>query len=214
MEEIGRFLSRRPNAEQILFHFTRYLDDTRVPHSATHSDRVAVYAELCGRNIGLSEQELNLLRKGSLLHDIGKIAVPKHLLHKNESLTMEEYEIVKLHPILGNLLCASIDALKPILPAIKYHHERYNGSGYPEGLIGDDIPLLARIIGLADCYDALTTNRAYHKALPAREAIKLMHRETLRGLWDPDLFYRFVEALENKPFMRSSYLTASRIAKN
>lgn len=143
----------------------------------------------------LAEEDLLVLKRGGILHDIGKIAIDDSILLKPGPLTAEEFEIIKTHPEIGENICRPLKTLKPVLPIIRYHQERYNGSGYPEGLTHQDIPVHARIIGLVDCYDALTTDRTYRKALPSKFAIQIMNKETEAGLWDPDIFKLLQEIL-------------------
>ena len=115
-------------------------------------------------------------------------------------LTAEEFEIIKTHPEVGENICRPLKTLQPVLPIIRYHQERYNGSGYPEALAGDEIPVHARIIGLVDCYDALTTDRTYRKALPKDFALQIMEKETAAGLWDPGLFKQLREILISEKY--------------
>lgn len=162
-------------------------------HSRTggHSDRLARYAHRLGEHLGLSEDDLQELRLGCLLHDIGKLAVPDSILLKPGSLTAEEMEIVRQHPATGETICAPVKCLRPILPIIRHHHERMNGSGYPDGLRGEEIPLKARILQVADVFDALTSNRAYRKALPSAQALQILRQEATYGWLDASLVWKF-----------------------
>jgi putative two-component system response regulator len=141
-----------------------------------------------GKELALEEADLLILKRGGVLHDIGKIAIDDAILLKPGPLTPEEFEIIKTHPEIGENICRPLNTLQPVLPVIRHHQERYNGSGYPDGLQGEQIPLHARIIGIVDCYDALTTDRTYRKALSKEKALEIMVRETEAGLWDPNLF--------------------------
>ena len=130
----------------------------------------------------------------------GKIAIDDSILLKPGPLTAEEFEIIKTHPEIGENICRPLKTLQPVLPIIRFHQERFNGSGYPESLAGEEIPVHARIIGLVDCYDALTTDRTYRKALPKDFALQIMEKETAAGLWDPDLFKLLREILISEKY--------------
>lgn len=136
-----------------------------------HSGRVALYAAGVGRCLGLSSERLNNLKIAAELHDIGKIAIPEEIINSKGKLTAEEFEIIKRHPDLGVEILRPIGFLKPILPIVRHHHERYNGEGYPEGFAGEEIPLEARILNLADAFDAMTTKRPYNEPLLFPEAL-------------------------------------------
>lgn len=140
-----------------------------------------------GERLGLSEDDLYELRLGCLLHYIGKLAVPDHILLKPARLNAEETEIVRQHPVTGEKICAPLKCLRPILPLIRHHHERIDGSGYPDGLSGEEIPLKARILQVADVYDALTSDRPYREALSSEEALKILRQEAMCGWLDASL---------------------------
>lgn len=146
--------------------------DARDPYTAGHSKRVADMSCKIGKKIGLSEKDIECLELAALFHDIGKIGIPDHILHKAGSLDDEEFNKIKSHPILGYDILKSIEFFSSILPLILYHHERQDGMGYPQGLKGDEIPIGAAIIAIADTYDAMTSDRPYRKALPQEVAIK------------------------------------------
>ncbi len=162
-----------------------------------HARRLATYAGAVGRHIGLSEKDLGILRVGSLLHDVGKNALPPHVLYKCGRLTAEEFATVKFHPIIGDLLCARVPALHSVRPIVRHHHERLDGSGYPDGLFGNDIPFLAQIVGIVDVYDALVTNRPYKPAYDHAHAVDILHREVELGWRRADLVAAFIDAIES-----------------
>jgi len=137
--------------------------DAKDPYTHNHSRNVSQYSRLIAREMGLSEQEMEILERAAILHDIGKIAIPESILNKPERLTREEFEIMKTHPLCGVRIVENIKEMQPILPGMKYHHERYDGKGYPDGLKGEEIPLMARILAVADTYDAITSDRPYRK---------------------------------------------------
>src|SRR5262245_59318626 len=173
--------------------------DARDPYTAGHSERVSYYAELLGRAVGVSPEEQRLLHFGGLFHDIGKIAIRDSVLLKPGKLTPEEYKEIQKHPVAGRELLKEMRTLDAAIPIVYHHHERYDGSGYPEGLKGDSIPLLARIASVADVYDALTTSRPYRAAMTRAEALDLMEAERQKGWWDPELFDEFNAALAALP---------------
>ena len=156
-----------------------------------HSDRLAEHAMQLGESLGLSARDLQELRLGCLLHDIGKVAVPDKILLKPARLNPEEIEIVRQHPVTGEKICVPLKCLRPILPLIRHHHERMDGSGYPDGLYAEEIPLKARILQVADVYDALTTDRPYREAVSTEEALRILHQEALCGWLDASLVWRF-----------------------
>jgi len=159
--------------------------------SEGHSNRMAEYAAELGKEEGLAEQELQELRIACLLHDVGKVAVPDSILMKPGRLDAEETEIVRQHPVVGERICAPLKSLRRILPVIRHHHERMDGSGYPDGLRGEQIPTQARILQIADIYDALTTDRPYRMALSSEEALQILDYEVMRGWLDTPLVSKF-----------------------
>lgn len=165
--------------------------EARHSRAGGHSDRLAEHAIELGESLGLSADDLQELRLGCLLHDIGKVAVPDKILLKPARLNPEETEIVRQHPVTGEKICAPLRCLRPILPLIRHHHEHMDGSGYPDRLYGEEIPLKARILQVADVYDALTSDRPYRKALSSKEALGILHREAKCGWLDASLVWRF-----------------------
>jgi putative nucleotidyltransferase with HDIG domain len=154
-----------------------------------HCERVATYAVAVARGLGLDEAELTTIRLGAYLHDVGKVRVPHEILNKPGRLTPEEFEVMKMHPVYGIELLAAVEFPWDIKPIIRSHHERFDGSGYPDGLRGGEIPLNAQIIGIADVYDALTTTRSYRGAMTKEKALAIMDNE--RPHWRPDVFAAF-----------------------
>lgn len=170
--------------------------DARDSYTAGHSERVAVYAYELGRQIELPDSELTTIHRGSLLHDIGKIAIRDNVLLKRDQLNSEEYEEIKQHTTIGRNLIQNMKTLSKLLPIVYSHHERMDGSGYPEGLVGDDIHLFAQIVAVADVYDALITARPYRPAHPDKNAVEIINKEAAEGLFDKHLISEFVKALE------------------
>jgi putative two-component system response regulator len=156
-----------------------------------HSERLLAYAEQLGESLGLGEEDLHELRIASWLHDIGKINLPENILLKPGPLNAEERRIMQEHPIIGEKICAPLKSLRRILPVIRHHHEKMDGSGYPDGLRGESIPLKARILQVAEIYDALTTNRPYRGALPPEEALQILFSEAQNGWLDAFVVLKF-----------------------
>jgi len=170
--------------------------DARDPYTLGHSARVARLAGALGRRLGLSSAEIDDLEKACLFHDVGKIRTPDRVLQKGQSLDLRETELMRTHPVDGAEILALVPSLRRYIPAVLYHHEWYDGSGYPEGRRGDDIPLHAQIIALADAFDAMTTTRPYRKALSVAEAVEEL--EAFRGTqFSPELTDAFVETVRD-----------------
>lgn len=170
--------------------------ESRDPYTEGHCERLADNASSLGRHLLLDEDEIIALRRGGYLHDLGKIAVPDEILKKGTDLTPEEWVIMKRHPVTGENICRPLKSLRLVLPIIRNHHEHFNGSGYPDGLKGRDIPLLARILQVADVYDALRTARPYKPAHSHDDAAIIMRHEAQAGLWDEELVSEFFSMLE------------------
>jgi putative two-component system response regulator len=151
--------------------------EARDPNTNGHCERLAQHAVLLGRALGLPAEDLHALRQGAYLHDIGKVGLPDAVLLKPGPLTAEETELMRRHPEMGEHLIAPLQSLRRVRPIIRGHHERLDGSGYPDRLRGDEIPLLAQLVGVVDVYDALTSRRPYRAALPAEEAARHLRAE-------------------------------------
>lgn len=156
-----------------------------------HSELMVTYAEQLGKSLGFGEDELQELRIACWLHDVGKIGIPESILLKPGPLNAAETRIIREHPVMGERICAPLKSLRTILPVIRHHHERMDGSGYPDGLRGNAIPLHARIVQVADIYDALTTDRPYRTALSHEEALQILFTETDNGWLDASLVLKF-----------------------
>jgi putative two-component system response regulator len=164
--------------------------EARDPNTNGHCERLAERAVLLGRALGLPPEDLSALRRGGFLHDVGKIGVPDSVLLKPGPLTTEEFTAMKAHPAIGDALCAPLRSLRQARPIILSHHERLDGSGYPHGLRGDQVPLLAHLVGIVDVHDALTSRRPYRKALRDDVARQYLLDEVRRGRFSA----RYVEA--------------------
>ncbi len=193
-----RYTDALEDAENVIVALARTVD-ARDPYTQQHSERVALYGGLLAAAVGLEGTDLAAVRRGGLFHDIGKIAVRDAILLKPGRLTAEEFDEIKRHPAEGRRLLQGMRTLAYALDVVTYHHERLDGSGYPEGLRGETIPLTARVITIADIYDALTTPRTYRPAMSRDQALRVMAAEVERGWWDPRLFREFCALIENEP---------------
>jgi putative two-component system response regulator len=167
----------------------------RDPYTEGHCERLAGRAADFGRHLRLDSDSIVALRRGGYLHDLGKIAVPDAILKKGSDLTLQEWEIMKRHPVTGESICKPLKSLRLVLPIIRHHHEHADGSGYPDGLRAGEIPLLPRVLQVVDVYDALRTARPYKPALSHDEAAQTMREEARRGLWDSALVNEFFSML-------------------
>src|SRR6266852_246416 len=183
---LKQFTDELESAETVLFSLALSIE-AKDPYTEGHCDRLSKYSVALAEKLGLPEDLRVALRRGGLVHDIGKLAVPEHILLKPGPLTPEERKIMEQHTIVGERICAPLRSFRHVLPIIRHHHEKRDGSGYPDGLRGEQIPLTARILQIVDIYDALTTERPYRKALPVKEAIAIMREEVKRGWWDGSL---------------------------
>lgn len=174
--------------------------EARDPHQTGHAQRVADYATLLARQAGLSDDEVGWVRLGALVHDIGNVAVPKEVLAKADALTPEERQIVRVHTVMGDALAAQLDFPEEIRPIVRSHHEHWSGGGYPDGLAGEQIPLAARIVSVAEVFDALTTPRSFRAAYTSGEALRVMAHDC-EGMFDPLLFGAFREMVDAGAFL-------------
>jgi putative two-component system response regulator len=172
--------------------------EARDPYTEGHCERLARDASELGRYLGFDDDCVIALRRGGYLHDLGKIAVPDEILKKGSNLTAEEWEIMKQHPVVGERICRPLKSLRLELPIIRHHHEHSDGSGYPDGLRGGDIPLLPRVLQVVDIYDALRTARPYKPALAHEQAAFTMREEAKAGLWDEELVDEFFHMLDKR----------------
>jgi putative nucleotidyltransferase with HDIG domain len=173
--------------------------EAKDPYTAGHSARVAEIAVAVGIELRLNLEQLDALRFGALFHDIGKLAVPDAILTKPDRLTDEEYELIKRHSDEGGRIVGKFGRLRPTVPIIRYHHERWGGGGYPDGLVGEQIPIEAAIVGLADAWDAMTTDRPYHRALTFEEAAEQI-REGRGSQFVPEVVDAFFRVLRMRRF--------------
>ncbi|HLH38276.1 MAG TPA: HD domain-containing phosphohydrolase [Bryobacteraceae bacterium] len=196
-------------AETILFALAQSVEH-RDKYTGMHCERLASYSIALGRALGLPRQDQLALYRGGYLHDIGKIGIPDSILFKRGLLTDEEWQAMRLHTIRGEEICRPMKTLAPVLPIIRSHHERWDGTGYPDRLAGEEIPLLARILQVADIYDALTTARPYKPAFTHQHAVEIMLEEARRGWRDPELVPLFAEICQ-KPYVDELNPAASSV---
>lgn len=184
-------------SENILFSLVKALE-AKDQYTRGHSERVAHHAIALAKHIGLGEKQIEILRKGALLHDIGKIGVREDVLMKPGKLTEEEFQHIKKHPEMGYDICKPLKSLAPSLPVIRSHHERIDGKGYPDGLKGDEIPLPAKITSIVDSFDAMTTDRPHRHKMQPQDALKIFKKEREKGQWDPKLVDAFLEVMSKR----------------
>ena len=178
----------------ILFALAKALE-ARDDNTSSHSLNVTRYSMLLGENIGLDEEELRALSQGALMHDLGKIGIPDNILKKPGGLDESEFEIIKQHPMMTSEILATLETSDHFAAIARSHHERWDGTGYPDGLNGEDIPLLARIVAIADAWDAMTSNRVYRNAMNENIALDIFEREQDSGQWDPYLVGKFIKLI-------------------
>ena len=181
--KIKQFTDELEHAENVLFALALSIE-AKDPYTEGHCDRLAESSEALAKRLGVSDEERIALRRGGVIHDIGKVAVPDQILLKPGPLTPEERKVMQQHTVVGAGICSPLKSFRSVVPIIRHHHEKIDGSGYPDGLKGDAIPLTARILQTVDIYDALTTDRPYRKAMTPDRAFGLMREEVKRGWWD------------------------------
>ena len=184
-------------AESVVFTLARSIEG-KDPYTHGHCERLSLYSARLGERLGLPEEQVTALRRAGVVHDIGKVAVPDSILLKPGPLSAEEWKIMRDHTIVGERICAALKSFRHVLPIIRHHHEKLDGSGYPDGLCGEGIPISARVLQVVDVYDALTTKRPYKRALSCDEAFQTMEQEVGKGWWDPRIFHEFQKLIEDR----------------
>lgn len=195
--KLKEFTDELETAESVLCTLALSVE-SRDPYTVGHCERLALNASNLGRHLGLDQESIVALRRGGYLHDLGKIAVPDEILKKGTNLTAEEWAVMKLHPVTGETICRPLKSLRLVLPIIRNHHEHSDGSGYPDGLRRNEIPLLPRVLQVVDVYDALRTARPYKAALSHEQAAFTMREEARAGLWSEELVGEFFSLLERQ----------------
>lgn len=193
-----RLTDQLDSAETLLFSLARLIE-AKDETTGDHCSRLAHMSMEFGRALGLSSNEREALRRGGIMHDIGKLGIPDSILLKNGPLNNDEWVIMRKHTVIGAHLCEGMASMRDVVPIILHHHERWDGSGYPYGLAGDDIPLLARVFQIIDIYDALSSERPYKKPLTRQNIIDIYQEETAKGWRDPVLVSEFLKILQNQP---------------
>ena len=193
--KLKHFTDELEHAETVLFSLARSIE-AKDPYTEGHCERLSKYSVALAERLRLPEEQREALRRGGIVHDIGKVAVPEHILLKPGPLTPEERKIIEAHTVIGERICAPLKSFGLVLPMIRHHHEKLDGSGYPDGLKGDQIPLMVRVLTTVDIYDALTTDRPYRKALSPEEAFVQIRKEIEQGWWDGALVEKFQRLLE------------------
>jgi putative two-component system response regulator len=193
---LKQFTDELENAETVLCSLAVSIE-AKDPYTEGHCERLSKYSVALAERLGLPEEQRVALRRGGMVHDIGKVAVPEHILLKPGPLTPEERKVIEQHTIVGERICAPLKSFRHVLPIIRHHHEKMDGSGYPDGLSGDQVPLTARVLQVVDVYDALTTQRPYKRAMSRAEGLKTMEHEVKKGWWDPHIFGEFQEVIRD-----------------
>ena len=195
-------------AELVLFTLARSIEG-KDPYTHGHCERLAEYSAHLGAHLGLPDDQLTALRRGGVVHDIGKVAVPDSILLKPSKLSDEEWKLMREHPMVGERICAPLKSFRNVLPIIRHHHEKFDGSGYPDGLRGESIPVTARVLQIVDVYDALTTERPYKRPFSPIEAVRTMKEEVAKGWWDAEIFAEFEKLIGNSGVLPLSRGTAA-----
>src|SRR5262245_7077409 len=194
---LKRFTDELESAEAVILGLGATIE-ARDPCTNGHCQRLAHYATRLGKALELDADDLAALERGGFLHDIGKIAVPDRVLLKGGALDPHESRVMRKHPLVGDSLCAGLRSLNKVRPIVRHHHERLDGTGYPDGLRTGEVPLLAQIVGVVDVFDALTTERPYRRAaLPCAEAFQVLTDEAVKGWRDRALVDAFVDVVAN-----------------
>ena len=183
-------------AEAVLFTLARSIEG-KDPYTHGHCERLSEGSARLGAHLGLAEEEITALRRAGVVHDIGKVAVPDAILLKPGKLTEDEWKLMREHSVVGERICAPLKSFRLVLPIIRHHHEKLDGSGYPDGLRGDAIPMTARILQIVDVYDALTTERPYKRAFSIADALQTMREEVDKGWWDRHIFDEFEQLIKS-----------------
>jgi putative two-component system response regulator len=194
--------------EGILFALAQAVEQ-RDRQTAGHCERLAFISVAMGMALGLERTKLLALYRGGFLHDVGKVGIPDSILFKAGELTAEEWVTMRSHAERGEQICRHLKSLSPVLPIIRNHHERWDGSGYPDGLRGGQIPQLARIVQVADIYDALISSRPYKPAFPPHTALRILQEETDRGWRDPEIVALFISLHEGVISKIADYTTGA-----
>ncbi|MBW9265970.1 MAG: response regulator [Candidatus Thiodiazotropha sp. (ex. Lucinisca nassula)] len=196
--EMKHLIDQLDNAASVLFTLAKMVE-ARDPTTGEHCNRLIRTCRILGEDLNLTVTDREALRKGAILHDIGKIGIPDSVLLKPGELTPEEWRVMRRHAVIGADLCNRLNSVRDAVPIIRHHHERWDGSGYPDGLSGDRIPLVARVFQYADIYDALRHDRVYSKAQTVEYVIEVIEDEINKGWRDPEIGKVFIDLLMRDP---------------
>jgi len=187
---LKRYTDELERAETVLFALARAIEG-KDPYTKGHCERLSSYSVKLARRLGRPDADIEALRQGGIVHDIGKVAVPEAILLKPGRLSEEEMAVMREHPVVGESICCNLRSFRDVIPIIRHHHEKCNGTGYPDGLEGEAIPITARILQVVDVYDSLTTERPYKPAFSIEKTLGIMREEVEKGWWDPEIFSVF-----------------------
>lgn len=202
---LKRYTDELDSAESVILSLGLMIE-ARNPYTDGHCERIAAYATALGERLGLSDDQLVALDRGGFLHDVGKIAVPDAVLLKPGPLTPSEYALMQQHTVIGDKLCSELRLLDDVRPIVRHHHERPDGTGYPDHLKGEEIPLLARVLAVVDVYDALRTERQYKPAFTHEHAIRELREEAARGWQFPALVEEFVAVAQERDLRQPAHV--------
>ena len=190
--KLKRYTDDLESAESVILSLALTVE-ARDPYTDGHCQRLAAYSSALGRVLGLDRDDVSALHRGGYLHDVGKIGVSDSVLLKASPLTPDEYRQMQAHTVIGERLCGELRSLRAVRTIVRNHHERLNGSGYPDGLRGSQVPLTAHIVGVVDAYDAMTSTRPYRAALSEAHACDELLNDAAKGLLDKEIVQRFLE---------------------
>jgi putative two-component system response regulator len=199
LTRLKRYTDELDSAESVILSLGLVIE-ARDPYTEGHCQRLAMYSTALGVRMGLADDELVALNRGGFLHDVGKIGIPDAILLKAGRLTPAEYALMQEHTVIGDRLCSELRLLDEVRPIVRHHHERPDGTGYPDGLEGEAIPLVARILSVVDVYDALTTDRPYRQALPSAEAVVKLREAAAKGWLFEGLVEEFAALVSRDDF--------------
>ncbi len=197
LARLRRLTADLDDAEKILASIAKNVE-AKDENTGEHCERLTRIGSAFGEYLGLAGPDIKALARAGILHDIGKIGIPDAVLLKKGQLNPEEWDIMRRHPVIGAELLAPLHSMRRVVPIVRHHHESWNGKGYPDGLAGEDIPLIARVFSLVDAFDALTTERPYKRALSIEETFDVLNKECGAGKWDPELLRKFTQFIMSR----------------
>lgn len=198
LARLRRLTADLDDAEKILASIAKNVE-AKDENTGEHCERLTRIGAAFGVHLGLPPPDIKALARAGVLHDIGKIGIPDAVLLKKGKLDAEEWAIMQQHPVIGAELLAPLRSMRRVVPIVRHHHESWNGNGYPDGLAGEEIPLIARVFSLVDAFDALTTERPYKRALSIQETFEVLNKECEAGKWDPELLRKFTQYILSQP---------------